>query len=229
MDTTHGRLGILLAGGRGTRLGAGVPKALAAFAGKKNLRLLLTGRMPDARADQWKENLADVERVADVDGAVIVQTDDVTGVRHFDGLAVAADGSLVVVDQHAAHERVLYEAFNSQRAAAEVASQALLEPMAVDLPPRDTPYGVDEVLAAVASLHPAIEVPDSRYEDFTIVGAGGTAARTTQTVVVVLAVSSTAGYLAGVWLLRRAPDKWLRIGVVVLGVALTIGLFVRPV
>jgi len=34
MDTTHGRLGILLAGGRGTRLGAGVPKALATFAGR---------------------------------------------------------------------------------------------------------------------------------------------------------------------------------------------------
>jgi 2-keto-4-pentenoate hydratase len=32
-------------------------------------------------------------------------------------------------------------------------------------------YSVDEVLAAVASLHPAIEVPDSRYVDFTKVGA----------------------------------------------------------
>jgi 2-keto-4-pentenoate hydratase len=40
-----------------------------------------------------------------------------------------------------------------------------------DLPPRWDPYGVDEVLDAVASLHPAIEVPDSRYDDFTIVGA----------------------------------------------------------
>jgi len=29
----------------------------------------------------------------------------------------------------------------------------------------------DEVLDAVESLHPAIEVPDSRYEDFTKVGA----------------------------------------------------------
>ena len=27
------------------------------------------------------------------------------------------------------------------------------------------------MLAAVAALHPAIEVPDSRYEDFTVVGA----------------------------------------------------------
>lgn len=40
-----------------------------------------------------------------------------------------------------------------------------------DLPPRWDPYGVDEVLGAVASLHPAIEVPDSRYEDFTAAGA----------------------------------------------------------
>jgi len=40
-----------------------------------------------------------------------------------------------------------------------------------DLPPRATPYTVDEVLLAVATLHPAIEVPDSRYHDFTAVGA----------------------------------------------------------
>ena len=37
--------------------------------------------------------------------------------------------------------------------------------------PRSRPYETDEVLAAVDSLHPAIEIPDSRYEDFTIVGA----------------------------------------------------------
>jgi 2-keto-4-pentenoate hydratase len=43
--------------------------------------------------------------------------------------------------------------------------------MGRDLPPREQPYSVDEVLAAVATLHPAIEVPDSRFDDFTIVGA----------------------------------------------------------
>ena len=43
--------------------------------------------------------------------------------------------------------------------------------MAVDLPPRPAPYSVDEVLRSVATLHPAIEIPDSRYDDFTIVGA----------------------------------------------------------
>lgn len=43
--------------------------------------------------------------------------------------------------------------------------------MGRDLAPRTRPYSVDEVLAAVATLHPAIEVPDSRFDDFTIVGA----------------------------------------------------------
>lgn len=39
------------------------------------------------------------------------------------------------------------------------------------LPARAEAYTRDEVLAAVASIHPAIEIPDSRYEDFAVVGA----------------------------------------------------------
>jgi 2-keto-4-pentenoate hydratase len=42
---------------------------------------------------------------------------------------------------------------------------------AASLPRRADPYSQDEVLSAVASLHPAIEVPDSRYNDFARVGA----------------------------------------------------------
>lgn len=42
--------------------------------------------------------------------------------------------------------------------------------MARDLPPRASPYTVQEVLEAVDTLHPAIEIPDSRFADF--VGAG---------------------------------------------------------
>lgn len=42
--------------------------------------------------------------------------------------------------------------------------------MQVNLPPRDAPYSVQEVLDAVDTLHPAIEIPDSRFADF--VGAG---------------------------------------------------------
>jgi 2-keto-4-pentenoate hydratase len=43
--------------------------------------------------------------------------------------------------------------------------------MAAPLPPRPAPYTIDEVADATASLHLAIEVPDSRYEDVAIVGA----------------------------------------------------------
>jgi 2-keto-4-pentenoate hydratase len=43
--------------------------------------------------------------------------------------------------------------------------------MARDLLPRDEPYTTHEVVAAVAELHPAVEVPSSRYQDFAQVGA----------------------------------------------------------
>jgi len=43
--------------------------------------------------------------------------------------------------------------------------------LARTLPPRAASYATDEVLAAVSTLHPAIEVPDSRYRDFASVGA----------------------------------------------------------
>jgi 2-keto-4-pentenoate hydratase len=43
--------------------------------------------------------------------------------------------------------------------------------MGRELRPRRDSYSVEEVVSAVDTLHPAIEVPDSRYEDFTSVGA----------------------------------------------------------
>jgi len=45
-----------------------------------------------------------------------------------------------------------------------------------DLPPRATAYTRDEVMAAVASLHPGLEIPDSRFEDFAGAGAAQLAA-----------------------------------------------------
>jgi 2-keto-4-pentenoate hydratase len=42
--------------------------------------------------------------------------------------------------------------------------------MRVDLPAQPTPYTVQQVLDAVDTLHPAIEIPDSRFADFA--GAG---------------------------------------------------------
>lgn len=40
-----------------------------------------------------------------------------------------------------------------------------------DLPPRTDPYELAEVMAAIDTLHPAIEIPDSRYNNFCIVGS----------------------------------------------------------
>ncbi len=42
-----------------------------------------------------------------------------------------------------------------------------------------------------------------------------------------LAIGAVMGGLLGSWALRRVPDKALRVVVVIIGVALTIGLFVR--
>jgi 2-keto-4-pentenoate hydratase len=52
-----------------------------------------------------------------------------------------------------------------------VAEVELAFKLGADLPPRAQPYRVEEVMAAVATLHPAIEIPDSRYHDFCAVGA----------------------------------------------------------
>ncbi len=43
--------------------------------------------------------------------------------------------------------------------------------MGVDLPPRRSPHTMQEVLDAVDTLHPAIEIPDSRFQDFVSAGA----------------------------------------------------------
>jgi DNA mismatch repair protein MutL len=52
-------------------------------------------------------------------------------------IAVAADGSLVLVDQHAAHERLTHESLRAQMLAGGVRSQPLLMPAVVDLPAAD--------------------------------------------------------------------------------------------
>src|SRR5438105_13883859 len=43
--------------------------------------------------------------------------------------------------------------------------------MRVDLPARTTPYTMQQVLDAVDTLHPAIEIPDSRFDDVVSAGA----------------------------------------------------------
>jgi 2-keto-4-pentenoate hydratase len=66
--------------------------------------------------------------------------------------------------------------------------------MGADLPARAGRYQAADVLAAVATLHPSIEVPDSRYKDFTIVGAAQ-----------LIADNACADYFV---LGPAAPDSW---------------------
>ena len=51
-------------------------------------------------------------------------------------IAETANG-IVLVDQHAAHERLVYESLKAQRATQGIASQALLIPEIVELPPAE--------------------------------------------------------------------------------------------
>ena len=66
-------------------------------------------------------------------------------------IAVAADGGLVLVDQHAAHERLAQEALSAQHRAGGVRAQALLLPAVVELPPAGAArlLGHAEVLAGL--------------------------------------------------------------------------------
>jgi DNA mismatch repair protein MutL len=64
-------------------------------------------------------------------------------------LAVAADGALVIIDQHAAHERLTEERLRAEFLAGAVTSQPLLLPAVVDLPPSDA----SRLLTHAESLH----------------------------------------------------------------------------
>jgi DNA mismatch repair protein MutL len=71
-------------------------------------------------------------------------------------LAVTADGSLVLVDQHAAHERLTHEALREQSRNGHVRAQALLVPDVVELPPAQIRQLLDRI-GALARLGIEIE------------------------------------------------------------------------
>jgi 2-keto-4-pentenoate hydratase len=93
----------------------------------------------------------------------------------------------VAGQQHIRVEGPIAGSLLKNRVLAEVGSAAARVPLAGNLmrvveaefafrlgsplPARDSVYGMQEVLAAVESLHPAVEIPDSRFESFAHVGA----------------------------------------------------------
>jgi 2-keto-4-pentenoate hydratase len=68
--------------------------------------------------------------------------------------------------------------------------------MAADLPPRASPYSVREVVGAVGTLHPAIEIPDSRFADFVSAGAAQIIADNACAHLFVLGAPTTANWRA---------------------------------
>jgi DNA mismatch repair protein MutL len=71
-------------------------------------------------------------------------------------VAEAPDGALVLVDQHAAHERLTHEALHAQLVEGGVRAQPLLMPAVVELPPRDAARLLDHA-ADLARLGLEIE------------------------------------------------------------------------
>ena len=63
-----------------------------------------------------------------------------------------------------------------------------------DLPGGNGDYSVEAVMDAVAALHPAIEIPDSRFRDFTVVGAAQLIADNGCTEYCVLGPEAPAGW-----------------------------------
>jgi DNA mismatch repair protein MutL len=76
-----------------------------------------------------------------------------------DSFIVAADSSgLIVIDQHVAHERVLFEAYLRQKLAGKLDVQRLLMPIVVQLPPRQ--------LAILDSIVPELALNGFEVEPF---------------------------------------------------------------
>ncbi|QOG16061.1 MULTISPECIES: 2-keto-4-pentenoate hydratase [Bradyrhizobium] len=81
--------------------------------------------------------------------------------------------------------------------------------MGHDLPPRAASYSVDEVLAAVESLHPAIEIPDSRFADFASAGEAQLIADNACAHLFVLGAATSANWRA-IDLVDERPQITLR-------------------
>jgi 2-keto-4-pentenoate hydratase len=99
--------------------------------------------------------------------------------------------------------RILAETVIADGGSASMAGNAMrvAEPefafrMRVDLPPRPSPYSIGEVLDAVDTLHPAIEIPDSRFADFVNAGEAQIIADNACAHLFVLGAATTANWRA---------------------------------
>ena len=114
------------------------------FTGFAEAQLPLAG-LPAARGALGAETAALPDAGTHPLGAALAQVLDTYII------AAAADASLILVDQHAAHERLTHEALRGQLLEGGVSSQPLLLPAVVDLPQADAARLV-EAASALARL-----------------------------------------------------------------------------
>ena len=131
--------------------------------------------LPDAcRPGTVTEGYAVQRALADTSGESIVgwkiAATSIGGQRHINVDGPIA-GRLLASRLHHSPCEV---AFGANRMAVAEAEFAFV--MGADLPAREDAYTIEDVVAAVAALHPAIELPDSRLSDFTRVGIAQLAA-----------------------------------------------------
>ena len=108
------------------------------YAGSQSLDLVVPARTAWAIADTRPAEVAEPGAGADASHPLGVALAQLHGIYI---VAQNSDG-LILVDMHAAHERVLYEKMKTDHAGAPAASQHLLEPIVVELKGHE----VDEVL-----------------------------------------------------------------------------------
>ena len=101
--------------------------------------VLAAGRVPPARA-AWEEERADPGRP---EAAVVVGADELAVQMHDRYIVVESADGIEVIDQHALHERVLYERFKAAVASGGLEVQRLLVPERLDLAPGEAEL-VDE-------------------------------------------------------------------------------------
>jgi 2-keto-4-pentenoate hydratase len=120
---------------------------------------------PQTRADGYAVQAAVAVRSQQTVAGWKIAATSAAGQRH-----IAVDGPLagrLLAGRRVSDAATISLAANGMRAAeAEFAFR-----MARDLPRRQRPYDVSDVMGAIGDLHPAIEVPDSRYHEFVRAGA----------------------------------------------------------
>ena len=155
------------------------PSKQAEEAGRIILRCWANGEaiemLPDkCRPSTMAEGYAAQRALADASGEAVVgwkiAATSTSGQRHINVDGPIA-GRLLASRVHHGPCEVPFE---GNRMAVVEAEFAFV--MGSDLPAREDAWSVEEVLAAVATLHPAIEIPDSRFVDFTRAGSAQLAA-----------------------------------------------------